>query len=171
MSPRPIRSPKDPGDEPFLQVLRPLVEAYLAFIRHDERHIRAQGLTTAQFDVIATLGETPGMTCKELCERTLVTKGTLTGVLDRLAAKRLIERVPSPEDRRSIIIRLTSKGDATFRRAFPAVIYALKPAFERSMSRKDMRELRRLLLKLRDGFRSTHPSQEGAHHETTDGDR
>lgn len=163
MSQATTRTPKDPGDEPFLQVVRPLVEAYLAFMRHDERYIRAQGLTTAQFDVIATLGETPGMTCKELCERTLVTKGTLTGVLDRLAAKKLIERVPSLEDRRSMIIRLTSKGDATYRRAFPAVIYALKSTFERSISRKDMRELRRLLLKLRDGLRFTHPSSEGGH--------
>ncbi len=156
------RSPKDPGDEPFLTVLRPLVETYLAFMRLDERHIRARGLTSAQFDVIATLGDTAGMTCKELCERTLVTKGTLTGVLDRLTAKGLIERVPSPDDRRSTIIRLTSRGGATFRRAFPAVVYALKPAFERALSRTDMRELRRLLLALGDSFRHTHSSQEGA---------
>jgi DNA-binding MarR family transcriptional regulator len=162
MSPAPTRPTKDPGDEPFLKVLRPLVEAYLAFMRLDERHIRARGLTSAQFDVIATLGDTPGMTCKELCEQTLVTKGTLTGVLDRLTAKGLIERVPSPDDRRSTIIRLTSQGDATFRQAFPAVIYALKPAFERALSRTDMRELRRLLLKLRDSFRHAHSSHEGA---------
>src|SRR3989442_11934263 len=32
-------------------------------------------------------------------EKTLVTKGTLTGVLDRLERKGLIERVPSREDR------------------------------------------------------------------------
>ena len=97
--------------EEFLKVLRPLVEAYFAFLRKDDRNIRRLGLTSAQFDVIATLGNTSGMSCKELTKQTLVTKGTLTGVLDRLEVKGLIERIPSKVDRRSIFIRLTSKGN------------------------------------------------------------
>src|SRR5216684_9070877 len=109
----------EPSKDPFMKVLRPLVETYFAFIRRDDPHIRSLGLTPSQFDVIATLGDTGGMTCKELSEQTLVTKGTLTGVLDRLAKKGLIERVPSREDRRSIIIQLTPKGNARFREVFP----------------------------------------------------
>ena len=35
------------------------------------------GLTHAQFDIIATLGNTPGMSYKELGDKTLITKGTL----------------------------------------------------------------------------------------------
>jgi hypothetical protein len=79
-------------DDPALKVLRPLVEAYLAYWREDNRHIRSLKLTPSQFDVIATLGDTGGMTCTEFSEATLVTKGTLTGMLDRLAAKGLIKR-------------------------------------------------------------------------------
>src|SRR5438093_605035 len=116
------RKTEDPGDERFLQVLRPLVETYFAFLRKDDRHIRSLGLTSPQFDVIATLGDTQGMPCRELSEKTLVTKGTLTGVLDRLEKKGLIERVPSREDRRCTLIRLTPKGDARFREVFPAHI-------------------------------------------------
>src|SRR5437867_10128285 len=78
--------------DPYLKVLRPLVEAYLAFWREDSRHIRSMRLTPSQFDVIATLGDTNGMTCSELSTATLVTKGTLTGVLDRLETKGIIRR-------------------------------------------------------------------------------
>ena len=91
----------DLKDDPHLKVIRPLVEAYLAFSRTDNRHIRAMKLTPSQFDVIATLGDTDGLTCSELSEATLVTKGTLTGVLDRLAAKGLIRRDRVARDRRS----------------------------------------------------------------------
>ena len=82
----------DLKDDPYLKVLRPLVEAYLAFWRIDIRHIKSLRLTPSQFDVIATLGDTEGMTCSELSAHTLVTKGTLTGVLDRLVSKGLIRR-------------------------------------------------------------------------------
>ena len=75
----------DLKDDPYLKVLRPLAEAYLAFWRVDSRHIRSMRLTPSQFDVIVTLGDTNGLTCSELSAQTLVTKGTLTGVLDRLA--------------------------------------------------------------------------------------
>ncbi len=45
-------------EDSYLKVLRPLVEAYLAFARVDNRHIRAMHLTPSRFDVMATL-ETP----------------------------------------------------------------------------------------------------------------
>ncbi|HEY3198258.1 MAG TPA: MarR family transcriptional regulator [Nitrospirales bacterium] len=143
---------EDPGDEPFLQILRPLVETYFAFVRKDDRHIRLLGLTSPQFDVIATLGDTPGMPCRELSEKTLVTKGTLTGVLDRLEARGEIERIPSKEDRRSTIIRLTSKGKAVFDRVFPAHISYMKPYFEQALTARDMDQLRTLLLRLKESF-------------------
>ncbi|MHB8482323.1 MAG: MarR family winged helix-turn-helix transcriptional regulator [Nitrospiria bacterium] len=138
--------------EEFLKVLRPLVEAYHAFLQKDERNIRRLGLTTAQFDVIATLGNTPGMLCKELSEQTLVTKGTLTGVLDRIETKGLIERIHSKEDKRSIFIRLTSKGNKCFREVFPMHIYYMKPFFENALTSHQMEILREMLLKLKESF-------------------
>ena len=100
----------DLKDDPYLKVLRPLVETYLAFELTSSRHIKSLRLTPSQFDVIATLGDTEGMTCSELSAHTLVTKGTLTGVLDRLVAKGLIRRDSVKGDRRCVKIRLTEKG-------------------------------------------------------------
>ena len=143
----------DLKDDPYLKVLRPLVEAYLAFWRTDSRHIRTLRVTPSQFDVIATLGDTDGMTCSELSRRTLVTKGTLTGVLDRLMAKGLIRRDDVKDDRRRIRVRLTEKGDALFRKTFAAHIAFLQPYFQRALSQKDAESLSSLLLRLRDSFR------------------
>jgi len=135
-----------------MQVLRPLVETYCALLDKGTPHIRSLGLTCSQFDVIATLGDTEGMTCKELSEQTLVTKGTLTGVLDRLEKKGLVARVPSREDRRSIFIRLTPKGDALFQKVFATHIHYMKPYFERALTAAEATKLRELLLRLKASF-------------------
>ena len=103
----------------FLPVLRNLVSAYQAFERFSAPDLRAMGLTMTQFDVIATLGNQPPMTCKELGEKTLVTKGTLTGVLERLESKGILERKLNPEDARSQMIGLTIEGQELFERVFP----------------------------------------------------
>ena len=133
-------------------MLRPLVETYLAFWRTDSRHVRSLRLTPSQFDVIATLGDTEGMTCAELSAATLVTKGTLTGVLDRLEGKGLINRIPVEADRRSTRICLTEKGDRLFRKTFSAHIAFIRPYFERALSATEAEQLRRLLTRLRQSF-------------------
>jgi DNA-binding MarR family transcriptional regulator len=89
------------------------------------------GLTMTQFDVIATLGNQPPMTCKELGEKTLVTKGTLTGVLERLESKGILERKLNPEDARSQMIGLTIEGQQLFEKVFPAHLKHLEGAFQK----------------------------------------
>lgn len=149
-------------DDPYLKVLRPLVEAYLAFARQDSRHIRSMRLTPSQFDVIATLGDTEGMTCSELSARTLVTKGTLTGVLDRLEAKGIINRHAIERDRRCTRIRLTPRGEALFRKTFAAHAAFLRPYFEGALTKKEADRLRDSLLQIRDSFHPPHASKQAS---------
>ncbi|MBC7543886.1 MAG: MarR family transcriptional regulator, partial [Candidatus Sericytochromatia bacterium] len=73
------------NDVSLLPVLRALVECHTQIGRVASRSIEAMDLTHSQFDVLATLGDTAGMTCKALGELTLITKGTLSPVLDRMA--------------------------------------------------------------------------------------
>ena len=42
--------------DPYLRIIRPLVQAYLGFYRVGNRHIERMGLTGPQFDVLAELG-------------------------------------------------------------------------------------------------------------------
>jgi MarR family transcriptional regulator, 2-MHQ and catechol-resistance regulon repressor len=92
------------------------------------------------------------MTCSELSAHTLVTKGTLTGVLDRLLSKGLIRRDAIKGDRRCTKISLTVKGNALFRKTFAAHLAFLRPFFERALSLKEVEQTRALLLRLRDSF-------------------
>ncbi|MBH0188301.1 MAG: MarR family transcriptional regulator [Nitrospira sp.] len=140
-------------DDPYLKLVRPLVEAYLAFWRTGSRHIKSMRLTPSQFDVLVTLGDTDGMTCSDLSEQTLVTKGTLTGVLNRLVSKGLIRRETIRGDRRYTKISLTAKGDALFLKTFTAHVGFIRPFFERALSPQEVEQAGRVLLRLRDSFR------------------
>ncbi len=115
--------------KPFLPVLYELVRAYQAFESYSAAHIRTLGLTPSQFDIIATLGNTEGMTFKELGDKSLITKGTLTGVVDRLEAKKLVKRVACPKDGRKQYVLLTKAGEAMFTRVFPAHLAHLQQVF------------------------------------------
>ena len=141
-----------------MPVVRELMECARGFERCSSLHIREFALTPAQFDIIATLGNTDGMTCKELGEKTLITKGTMTGVLDRLEGKGLLVRTPSPDDGRSWITRLTRKGQTLFEEIFPAHMKHLEPLFE-NMNDDELKDLRTQLRRLREGF-ETHAAND-----------
>ena len=110
---------------------------YHAFEQISDTQARKAGLTPSQFDIIATLGNTVGMTFKELGEKTLITKGTMTGVLTRLEQKGLLTRADSPLDGRSWITKLTPRGQALFEVIFPAHLSYLAPVFA-SFTEKDL---------------------------------
>ena len=46
----------------------------------------------------------------QLVNQTLVTSGTMTNRVDRLAARGFVERSPDPNDRRGVIVALTDAG-------------------------------------------------------------
>jgi MarR family transcriptional regulator, 2-MHQ and catechol-resistance regulon repressor len=135
----------------YLPTLRELVRCTQAFERFSAMHIRSMGLTASQFDVIATLGNTDGMTCKELGDKTLITKGTLTGVLDRMEARGLLKRGLCKEDARSTHVSLTRKGEIQFAEVFPLHLQQLQSAF-RHVPCKEMIRLHEGLELLRHAF-------------------
>jgi len=137
--------------QPFLAVLRELVWTYQAFSRLDSDALRQYELTQPQADVIFTLGNTEGLTFKEIGELTLITKGTLTGIIDRLEEKTLVRRIPGDEDRRCTRVVLTRKGDQLFKDVFPKHISFYKTRFDR-LNESDMQAIESALQKLRQIF-------------------
>jgi len=140
--------------ERHLRSVRLLAECYQAFEAFSALQIRTFGLTPSQFDIIATLGNTPGMSFKELGEKTLITKGTLTGIVDRLEAKGLVKRCVKQEDRRSITVRLTAKGIHEFKRIFGPHVQFCKQPFA-NYSQQDFETLERELSKLKACLQNT----------------
>lgn len=116
--------------ERYLKSVRLLSECYHAFEQLSAAHVRGLGLTPSQFDILATLGNTEGMCFKELGDKTLITKGTLTGVVDRLEQKGLVRRGPLPDDRRRTIVQLTPQGEQEFERLFAPHIAFCKQSFD-----------------------------------------
>jgi MarR family transcriptional regulator, 2-MHQ and catechol-resistance regulon repressor len=115
----------------YIGVVRELVRAVQTFERFSATHVETLGYTPAQFDIIVTLGNTDGMTFKELGEKTLITKGTLTGVVDRLEAKGIVKRGDDSLDARKSIVKLTQKGVKEFLRIFPAHLEYGRLVFDR----------------------------------------
>ncbi len=141
-------------EKSFLPMLRELARTYQAFESYSAAHVRTLNITPSQFDIIATLGNTQGMSFKELGERTLITKGTLTGVVDRLTAKNIVRRTASAIDGRSQIVQLTPEGEALFSNAFPAHIEHVSQAFS-DLSQGEFDHTEAILRRLREALTAT----------------
>ena len=71
------------------------------------------GLEPWEFDVLAALrraGPPYALSPGQLLTQTLVSSGTMTNRIDRLAGRGLVERGPVPRDRRGVLVRLTDGG-------------------------------------------------------------
>ncbi len=143
----------------FLPLLRELADTYQTFQSYSAAHIRTLDLTPAQFDIVVTLGNTIGMSPKELGEKTLITKGTLTGVIDRLCDKGLVTRTASSSDGRCQLIKLTKLGDTLFNRIFPEHLQHLQPVFAQ-LKRSEIDTLTLQLGHLRVAFSSAKSALE-----------
>ncbi len=79
------------------------------------------GLEAWAFDVLTALrraGAPYELSPGQLVHQTLVTSGTMTNRVDRLVRRGLVERSPSPHDRRGVLVRLTPAGRRTVDDAF-----------------------------------------------------
>jgi DNA-binding MarR family transcriptional regulator len=93
----------------------------------------AHGLEIWEFDVLAALrraGPQARLSPGQLIKETMVTSGTMTNRIDRLAARGLVTREDHPDDRRVVLIRLTDDG----RRAVDAALGDLMEAERRILA-------------------------------------
>ena len=75
----------------------------------------SHGLETWEFDVLSALrrvGPPFQLTPGALVRATLVTSGTMTNRIDRLAEAGLVHREPDPRDRRGVLVTLSDEGRA-----------------------------------------------------------
>jgi DNA-binding MarR family transcriptional regulator len=68
------------------------------------------GMTGPQRLVLRIVGRSPQMMPSELAEMLHLDRGTLSGILERLAAEQLVAREPHEQDGRSVLLSLTERG-------------------------------------------------------------
>jgi len=123
--------------------------------------LKALGLSIPQFDLLSTLTEREGLSQQELAERLYVTKGNVSGLLDRMVEAGLVERRALPGDRRSNALHLTPKG----RRLAEAGIGMQRAYVNRtlgSLAPADLADLERLVLAWRERARTDEPQADAS---------
>lgn len=75
----------------------------------------AGALTPSEIHTIDAIGHDGAPLMKELAARLGITKGAVTQIVDRLAAKRLVVRAAHPQLPRGIVVSLTGIGKEAFR--------------------------------------------------------
>lgn len=83
--------------------------------RFEHEAFGPHGLSGGDYGILATLrraGEPFELTPTALARHQMVTSGGMTAMLDRLERLGALERVPNPNDRRGVLVRLTPSGRA-----------------------------------------------------------
>jgi DNA-binding MarR family transcriptional regulator len=119
--------------------------------RHLDRARRqafaAHELESWEFDVLSALrrsGAPYRLSPGRLLRETLVTSGTMTNRVDRLAARGLVRRGPDPGDRRGVLVELTDAGRERVDAALSALL-TNERALLTGLGAADRRQLANLL--------------------------
>ena len=95
-----------------VQALIWIFRAFNAVITGQAEELRPLGLSSSAFNVLMALHNNDDRTLEpcQLAQRLLISRPSVTGVLDTLQGKGLVERLPHVEDRRRVLVRLTDDG-------------------------------------------------------------
>src|SRR5438094_6795334 len=101
---------------------------------------RALDLTPVQYAALVSIHTHPGIDATRLSAVIAFDRSTLGSVIERLEAKKLIDRKPSGEDKRVKLLYLTKSGAAVLREIMPSVeraqarmLQPLKPADRKTL--------------------------------------
>jgi MarR family transcriptional regulator, organic hydroperoxide resistance regulator len=108
----------DPRELEFRTWLQ-MVQFHARIGRRLDQIYARHGMSSAQFDVLGTLGSGEGITQQELARRLLVTKGNVCGLIDRMELAGWVERRADPEDRRANRLYLTEAGRKRLAESIP----------------------------------------------------
>jgi len=130
-----------------------LLQVHAALVPSMDRQLRRQvGLPLGWYDVLLELQAAARrrLTMSQLGARVVLSRTRTSRVVDELVAADLVAREPNPDDARSAFAVLTARGLAEFRRAAPVYLSAIEGEFAEPLKTEELRQLRALLLRIRD---------------------
>jgi MarR family 2-MHQ and catechol resistance regulon transcriptional repressor len=123
----PIRMPEDFYEQSPDGSLR-ATEAVMNLVRTADllldrlgRALRPFGVTQAGGLVLGILRDQGAMPPSLLGEKLIVSRATVTGLVDSLERKGLVRRNPHPDDRRSLLVEITPEGLDVLKQLRPAI--------------------------------------------------
>jgi DNA-binding MarR family transcriptional regulator len=115
--------------------------------RQVEQAMTAHDLTAAQWYPLWKLKRDGPCTAQELARDIDIDAGAMTRLIDRLAAKGLVQRLRCDTDRRRVMLTLTAAGEAVAGHV-PQVLADVNNAYLRDFSRDEWQQLKDLLRRM-----------------------
>jgi len=108
-------------------------------------------INPAQGRIMFVLWKNDGIPITQLARKTSLEKSTLTSMLDRLEDAGYVARVPSPDDRRKILIRRTAK-DKAWQKVYIRVSQQMSELFYAGFSQAEVDGFERYLKRIFDNL-------------------
>lgn len=123
------------------EILIALRRVIRAIDQHSRNLIQTHGLTGPQALMLTEIVRSAGITGSELAKRVSLSQPTVTDVINRLENRELLVRSRDPQDKRKIILRATTQGEALVKQSVPL----LQERFETRLNKlKDWEQLQLL---------------------------
>lgn len=145
-------------DEFHLAAWRAFLNAHAALIDRIEREMAAAGvLPLGSYDVLVALLEAPDhrLRLHELASHIVLSRSTLTRVLDRLEREGLLVRERAPTDRRGTYAVLTDRGRKALSQAWPVYARGIQAHFAAHLTDPEVRVLTKALERVNAAARGT----------------
>ncbi|KQV07373.1 MarR family winged helix-turn-helix transcriptional regulator [Leifsonia sp. Root112D2] len=125
----------------------------------EQQLVEVGGLSYVQFQLLATLGDSPTGSCRmtDLADGVVYSRSGLTYQAQVLEKRGLVARSHSADDERSITVTIADEGRAVLGTVFPGHIAVLDELLFAPLSRSDIETLADILTRVRDHMRSTPP--------------
>lgn len=104
------KNPRQAQELDSVALWRVVVDSWKKLQREAEKNLVGADLTTAELRILKTLNREGSLPMNRFSHETMLSQPTITGMVDKLEVRELVERVRNPDDRREVLIALTSKG-------------------------------------------------------------
>lgn len=115
-----------------------------AFRNQMDKTLKENGLSTAQYAVLAHLRRSAGLSNAELARRCFVTAPTMIRIIQDLETLKFIERAKNSNNRNVIDVVLTRKGQKTLE-SCDAKVFAIQNQMVVDLTSKEVAQLASLL--------------------------
>lgn len=132
-----------------------LLQVALANLRDtlDNELVSEVGVPLERYGILLMLARAEDGTLRpaDLAATFRLTASGVSRLIDRLVADGLLERRTHPDDRRCTLVAMTAEGEAVFRRAGRVHLRGIDEHIGSVLTKAEMAELRRILVKLGGG--------------------